>query len=184
MRARMNEAVMIGATVADVRFSPEKGKAFVEFADEGNFVFEFRNTPKNGPKADHIRKLRLKKGDKVVAIGAHGGSGTYGFGYDLKRSGRVGEGEYSLLRGMVERIVKAGSKTVVVLRSDDGKSFMASAPKAIVARISEGNVVTFKCATEDKVECETPCAKFSKSRCATCRKNRPQKRYEVLEVED
>lgn len=180
MKARKNMAVLVGGTVADVRFSPEKGKAYVEFENEGNFVFEFGNNRR--PLADHIRKMRLQKGEKVVAIGRFGGSEVYGFGFDVKRSGEVGEGEYSLLRGTVDRIVKAGSRTVVVLRSDDGKTFTTSAPKNVVSNLSEGNVTTFKCVTKKMTECETLCSNFSRAKCSACKKNRPQKRYEVIEV--
>ena len=183
MRAAVNEALMIDGRIAEVVFTPEKNRVSVKFEDEGNFVFDFSNAKK--PRADHVRKLRLKAGDHVIAIGTkYGTSTSRGYGFEIMRSGKVSEGNYAIIRGEVERAVKASRKTVLYLRADGIKTtFAVTCDAESVKDIHAGETVSCLCSVKEIESCQqSECRNMSVARCGSCSKRKPQKRYEAFRI--
>ena len=181
MRAPVNEALLIGGEISNVKFSPQKDRAFVEFKDEEGFVFEFNNNKK--PRADHVKKLRIKKGDSVIAIGAiSGGSKVYGYGYDIMREGRISEGPYSMIRGKVQKVVRT-SKTTILYLSDNGQQDVIVCKNGLVKEVEPDDFVTCLCLTKQEMLCQATCKKLSVRSCALCTSKSKQRRYVAFRVE-
>lgn len=182
MIARVKEAALVTGTVADVRFSPSKNVAYVDFdLGRDTFTFEFKNGKK--PRADHVRRLRLKKGDEAVAIGAVSeGSALYGFGYDVSTSGRVEKDSYAILSGTVEKVVRGRNSGVVCLKDDEGKTRQLKCRAEDAAETEAGDKATALCQSWSAFECEKRCGEASVARCAECERKKKTKRYDAIKL--
>lgn len=143
MRVDVNGIIMLEGYIEKVSFSEKKGKAFVEFSD--GTLFEFRNG--NSNRSDHVKKLRLQKGDKVIAIGAvNENSSLYVFGFDIQRSGCISKDCYFIFSGTVEKIVSMkeysifyinyGISNIAVVKALNSSEFL---------HISNGMEITCMC---------------------------------------
>lgn len=180
----MDEALMIDGEISEIVFAPEKNRVSVKFGDEGNFVFDFSNTKK--PRADHVKKLRLKAGDHVIAIGSkYGTSTSRGYGFEIMRSGKVSEGNYAIIRGEVEKAVKAFRKTVLYLRTEGTKTpFAVSCDAEAAKEVLVGATVSCLCSVKEIESCQqSSCTDMSAAKCGSCSKRKPQKRYEAFRID-
>ena len=181
MLAPVNGVVLMDGTVTSVQFSERKDRVQVEFKDEGNFVFEFSNKKK--PRADQVKKMRLRPGEHVIAVGAtSGASNAFGYGFDIMRTGKVAEGGYAVLRGTAEKIVKTSVKSLLTVTTEDGKEFAITAPTPMVNNLNPGVLISCLCTISETFSCSGSCKNAGAGKCGSCTKQKKKKKYSAIRI--
>ena len=99
MKIDAGDSIIVNGFIRDISFTPTNDNVSISFTDS-DIVFEFRNGKRK--RADMIRKMRLHKGEKIMAIGAKSkASPLCVFGWDVKRKGIVKNKNYLMVQGKV-----------------------------------------------------------------------------------
>lgn len=167
---------MIDGTVKKIRYDSVKGKYMVEF-DRPEVTFEFRNGKKN--RADTIRKMKLREGEHVIAIGARkDGLPLYAYGWELKRNGSINAGGMYMVRGDVLSSVTTPSCSLISLKTEDKVTTVKAGHGADV-----GSCISILCTSALAYECPTPCSGWGTDRCKECKKMKKERRFTAFRSE-
>ena len=177
LRLVNGDALLVGGVIDKVSFSGEK--AVIQFRGKGGTTIEYRKGKKK--RADHVRKLKLKPGETIIASGGLSKtSPIHGFGWDVLREGRVSSKEYVLVSGSVKKVIKGARHKVLTVRADKDINIRTSSS---LEGIEEGEHILCLCYSYNKKECTNPCGNGNEIKCAFCRKMVARKRYVAMKVE-
>lgn len=181
MKCSINGLLLFEGAVRRVTFSEIKARAFVELEGDSRLVAEFRNGKK--PRADHVRKLKLEKGERVVVIGTRSGSSqAYLFGYDIQREGKVSSGDYLMMKGVVRKLIRFKDSGIICMESDRKKK-MVKASSELLRGVREGQEVSCLCYQNTCRECTGLCDEWNPKKCSACDRRMAEKRITALSLE-
>lgn len=181
MRREEHSLLLMDGSIKRIRY--EKESAFLDFKhpQEGDMTVEFRNAKKN--RADHVRKLRLNATEKVILVGSKSSSTPcYLFGYDVERRGWLSTGNYSLLKGPVQSLMKIGCSIVAGIAVEGSKNTSIKIPDSILKKdIQMEDEITCICLRTSEEFCKKPCKEWGISKCSSCKKKQQVPHYLALE---
>lgn len=168
----------------EVFLSQTRDSALVKFdSGESGIEASFRNNKE--ARADRVRKLALRKGERVIMVGAlNRGSQFSAFGFDIKRRGKVFSGSYSLIRGNVRKIVKLKSAATLYLDTGGKTPSLVQASPCMIKEVNEGDMVSCLCTQSKSCGCVSPCGDWTFGKCQACGNYQVlQRRYTALQIE-
>lgn len=182
MKRRVKDLLLLEGVISNIRFSEKKERVTIRFEDEGGMVAEFRNGKK--ARADHVRKLMLKAGERVIVVGARSDSNPlYCFGYDIQRDGSVLSGNYTIIHGTASHVLRMKKNGMFYL-DDGGKTrALIKTEPGMLQNVNEGSEVTCLCYRKTCKGCNKPCKDWSAKKCGYCRQRTSERRYTALQVE-
>lgn len=183
-----NDTVLFAGTVSKIKFSPMKDRVSVEFAEHGNFEFEYCNNGKNA-RADHVRKSRFKVGEKLLAIGGQKTNADLSaYGYDLMRSGKVEQGSHMMISGKITGIIKMCENKVLTVIDENNRTYYVSASASMASKLEIGMNVAIECKVVKQSRCigvdenGNFCHEKTKDCWKTCSKVPPKKKYIATDI--
>lgn len=179
MKLDVNGVLLVEGVIKKVTFKSSNEKAVVYFED--GLEIEFRNAKKN--RADHVRKLQLHVGERVIAIGAHSVKNPlYVFGFDIQRDGKLQNDNYTIIKGQVKQLVKLKSACMLYMGENKKQSIIKAEP-SMAKDIKAGDDVTCICFQQLYQECTQVCNEWSISKCKCCQNKQTDKRLTALDLE-
>lgn len=180
VKMEIGDMILVGGIISQIR--KEEERIYVSFHEETeDMVFEFRNGKK--PRADHVKKLKLEQGERVIASGGKCKfSSAYVYGWDISREGKIGNKDYSLIRGCVRKIKmnKPGRSAVFVI---DPQGLEIKVPSRLCDEIEVMDNISCLAYTYVRTECTSPCKNGITPKCIFCCKKAAKKRYIGIAVE-
>lgn len=145
-------------------------------------ILDVRNNEKKS-RADLLRKMKLRAGERVLVIGAKDRiSPIICRGFDVVRSGFVKTKGAALYKGTVER---AGGGFFYLRYADNKKSILVKLPSAAGMKAFPGDEVACIVSVTSERQCPGKCVydTWSLTKCRACTAGKTVRSYTALDME-